>query len=57
MMLMAVLERVRELGMLMSIGMNKSKIFIMIVLETVILGHGRDACRTVYFLPYGGVLR
>jgi putative ABC transport system permease protein len=37
-MLMAVLERVRELGMLMSIGMNKSKIFIMIVLETVILG-------------------
>ena len=37
-MLMAVLERVRELGMLMSIGMNKSKIFIMIVLETLILG-------------------
>jgi ABC-type transport system, involved in lipoprotein release, permease component len=36
-MLMAVLERVREIGMLMAIGMNKTKIFIMIVLETVML--------------------
>ena len=36
-MLMAVLERVRELGMLMSIGMNKLRIFLMIVFETVML--------------------
>ncbi len=37
-MLMAVLERLRELGMLMAIGMNKLKIFLMIVLETILLG-------------------
>ena len=37
-MLMAVLERVRELGMLMAVGMNKIKVFFMIVLETVLLG-------------------
>lgn len=36
-MLMAVLERVREIGMLMAIGLNKSKLFIMIMLETVFL--------------------
>jgi len=37
-MLMAVLERIRELGMLMSVGMNKIKVFSMIVFETVLLG-------------------
>ncbi len=36
-MLMAVLERKRELGMLMSVGMNKTKVFFMIVLETVFI--------------------
>jgi ABC-type lipoprotein release transport system permease subunit len=36
-MLMAVLERYRELGMLMAIGMNKSRVFAMIVIETVFL--------------------
>jgi len=36
-MLMSVLERVRELGMLMAIGLNKRKIFIMIMLETLYL--------------------
>ncbi len=36
-MLMAVLERYKELGMLMAIGMNKVKIFFMIVLETFLL--------------------
>lgn len=36
-MLMSVLERYRELGMLMAIGMNKSRIFGMIVLETLLL--------------------
>ncbi len=36
-MLMVVLERVKELGMLMAIGMNKTKIFLMIMLESVFL--------------------
>lgn len=36
-MLMSVLERVRELGMLMAIGLNKLKIFLMIMLETLYL--------------------
>ena len=34
-MLMAVLERKRELGMLMSVGMNKWRIFSMITFETI----------------------
>jgi putative ABC transport system permease protein len=36
-MLMAVLERTKELGMLMAIGMNRRKIFSMIMLESVFL--------------------
>jgi ABC-type lipoprotein release transport system permease subunit len=36
-MLMAVLERTRELGMLRAIGMNKSRVFSMIVWETLFL--------------------
>lgn len=32
--LMSILERVRELGVLLSIGMKRSKVFLMIVLET-----------------------
>ena len=36
-MLMAVLERKRELGMLMAIGMNKKRLFLMIMLETMML--------------------
>lgn len=36
-MLMAVLERVKEIGMLMAVGMNKRKIFWMIILESVML--------------------
>jgi len=36
-MLMAVLERTRELGMLGAIGMSKRKIFSMIMLETIFL--------------------
>lgn len=36
-MLMAVLERVRELGMLMAVGMNKQRVFFMIILETILL--------------------
>lgn len=36
-MLMAILERTRELGMLMAIGMNRRKVFVMIMLETIFL--------------------
>ncbi|HUX96095.1 MAG TPA: FtsX-like permease family protein [Bacteroidales bacterium] len=36
-MLMAVLERTKELGMLTAIGMNKKKVFSMIMLESVFL--------------------
>jgi putative ABC transport system permease protein len=36
-MLMVILERVKELGMLMAVGMNKLRIFSMIVFETVFL--------------------
>ncbi|MFY0686836.1 MAG: ABC transporter permease [Cyclobacteriaceae bacterium] len=37
-MLMAVLERTKEIGMLRSVGMRKGKVFGMIVWETVIMG-------------------
>lgn len=36
-MLMAVLERTKELGMLMAIGMNKFRVFLMILFETIML--------------------
>jgi ABC-type lipoprotein release transport system permease subunit len=36
-MLMVVLERIRELGMLMAVGMSKAKVFLMIMLETIYL--------------------
>ena len=36
-MMMAILERVKELGMLMAIGMNKKRVFRMIMLETIFL--------------------
>ncbi|SHE75926.1 ABC-type transport system, involved in lipoprotein release, permease component [Mariniphaga anaerophila] len=36
-MLMSVLERVKEIGMLMAVGMNKRRIFFMIILESVML--------------------
>jgi putative ABC transport system permease protein len=36
-MLMAVLERTRELGMLAAIGMNRRKMFSMIMLESIFL--------------------
>ena len=35
-MLMAVLERKREIGMLLSVGMDKRKVFTMIILETLL---------------------
>lgn len=37
-MLMAVLERMKELGMLMAIGMTKLRVFLMIMIETIYLG-------------------
>ncbi|MEP2668042.1 MAG: FtsX-like permease family protein [Cyclobacteriaceae bacterium] len=36
-MLMAVLERIKELGMLMALGMKRTKVFLMIMLETIYL--------------------
>ncbi|MBZ0244525.1 MAG: FtsX-like permease family protein [Cyclobacteriaceae bacterium] len=36
-MLMAVLERIRELGMLMALGMKRAKVFLMIMVETIYL--------------------
>ena len=36
-MLMVVLERIKELGMLMAIGMNKLRVFLMIMTETIFL--------------------
>ena len=36
-MLMAIFERMRELGMLLAVGMSKLRVFLMIMLESVIL--------------------
>ncbi|MEZ5106285.1 MAG: FtsX-like permease family protein [Draconibacterium sp.] len=36
-MLMAVLERIKEIGMLLAVGMNKRKVFFMIILESTML--------------------
>jgi ABC-type lipoprotein release transport system permease subunit len=53
-MLMAVLERKRELGVLMGIGMNKKRIFLMIVLETLFLAV--IATPIGMFLSYGSIV-
>lgn len=59
-MLMAVLERTREIGMLMALGMNKAKVFLMILLETIFLvfigtpiGMLLGFITTTYFGRYG----
>ena len=36
-MMMTILERTKELGMLMAIGMNRRRVFSMIMLETIFL--------------------
>ena len=36
-MLMVIMERIHELGMLMAIGMNRARVFAMIMMETVFL--------------------
>ncbi|MGQ8338165.1 ABC transporter permease [Sunxiuqinia sp. A32] len=46
-MLMAVLERTKELGMLMAVGMNKFRVFMMILLETVLLSLFGGVCGIV----------
>ncbi|HRH66145.1 MAG TPA: FtsX-like permease family protein [Bacteroidia bacterium] len=59
-MLMAILERTREIGMLMALGMNKAKVFYMIFLETLFLvfcgtpfGIILSLITTYYFGKYG----
>jgi len=59
-MLMAVMERTREIGMLMALGMNKRKIFNMILLETIFLsiigavvGVGLSILIVHYYATYG----
>ena len=56
-MLMVILERTRELGMLMAIGMSKSRIFKMIMLETVMLalvGAAIGELLSMFFINYYG---
>lgn len=55
-MLMAVLERTKELGMLMAIGMNRRRIFAMIMLETVFLTFAGAAAGTAAGLALIAVL-
>ena len=43
-MLMSVVDRIRELGVLIAIGMKKSKVFIMIVLEALLLSLTGGLC-------------
>ena len=43
-MLMAVMERIRELGMLIAIGMKRLKVFVMILLETIMLSFTGGIC-------------
>jgi putative ABC transport system permease protein len=60
-MLMAVFERINEFGVLMSIGMKNSRIFIMIILEALFLGIvgtiiGMAAGLLIYWpLSYSGI--
>lgn len=44
-MLMAILERSREIGMLVALGMNKSRLFLMVLWETILL--------TMVGVPFG----
>lgn len=59
-MLMAILERRHELGMLQAVGMNKRKVFSMVVIETVFIGLAGGPIgmllgwlTTVYFMAKG----
>ena len=59
-MLMIVFERTRELGMLMAVGMSKSRVFRMIMLETIfltviggVIGMALSATLVGYFHQHG----
>lgn len=59
-MLMAILERTREIGMLMAVGMIKIKVFFMIMAESILLtftgaaiGIGIAAAAIYYFNTHG----
>ena len=59
-MLMAILERTREIGMMMALGTNRLKIFLLILSETVFLtlagtpiGIGIGWLATTYFTKHG----
>ena len=56
-MLMAVLDRTREIGMLLSIGMSPGKVFRMIMLETILLsltGATAGVLLSVFTIMYFG---
>jgi ABC-type lipoprotein release transport system permease subunit len=56
-MLMVILERTKELGMIMAIGMNKRKVFIMIMQETSMLtltGGVLGIIVSILFISYFG---
>lgn len=56
-MLMAIFERMKELGMLLAIGMSKLRVFLMIMLESVILtlsGAVAGLILTYFTLEYVG---
>jgi len=56
-MLMVVLERIKEIGMLMAVGMNRLRVFTMIMLETVflsIVGGGIGMAVSASLLTYFG---
>ena len=48
-MLMAVLERKKELGMLMSVGLNKRKVFFMVVFETLFISLVASSNRHIFY--------
>ena len=54
---MVILERTKELGMIMAIGMNKYKVFKMIMLETTVLtftGGIVGIVLSIFFITYFG---
>ncbi len=56
-MLMAVLERIREFGVLMAVGMSRLRVFNMVVIETIVLsltGGVIGACMGVPLVRYWG---
>jgi len=60
-MLMAVMERTRELGILIAVGMKRGRVFVMILLETIMLSLTGGAgglvfgATTIYILSHTGI--